>query len=71
MTSPRNYDLVIWDWNGTLLDDTELCYRIANEMRIERGMTPMLGIEEYREFFTFPVIDYYKRMGYTFDTEPF
>ena len=71
MTSPRNYDLVIWDWNGTLLDDTELCYSIANEMRIERGMDPMRGVEEYRAFFTFPVIEYYKRMGYSFETEPF
>lgn len=67
----RNYDLVIWDWNGTLLDDTELCYQIANEMRQERGMPLMQGVEEYRRYFTFPVVDYYRRMGYTFETEPF
>jgi len=71
MASPRKFDLVIWDWNGTLLDDTEMCYRIANDMRQERGMSLMRGIEEYREYFTFPVIEYYKRMGYTFETEPF
>ncbi len=67
----RKYDLVIWDWNGTLLDDTEMCYQIANEMRQERGMNLMRGVEEYRTYFTFPVIDYYRRMGYTFETEPF
>ena len=71
MTPARTYDLVIWDWNGTLLDDTALCYQIANEMRLERGMESMRGIEEYRSHFTFPVIEYYKRMGYTFETEPF
>ncbi len=71
MASPSNYDLVIWDWNGTLLNDTELCYRIANEMRVERGMAPMRGVEDYRACFTFPVIEYYKRMGYTFEDEPF
>ena len=71
MKFTRNYDLVIWDWNGTLLDDTELCYTIANEMRQERGMSLMQGIEEYRRYFTFPVVDYYRRMGYTFETEPF
>jgi len=71
MTASRNYDLVIWDWNGTLLDDTELCYRIANEMRFERGMEYMRDIEEYRSHFTFPVIEYYKRMGYSFEAEPF
>ena len=67
----RNFDLVIWDWNGTLLDDTDMCYGIANEMLIERGMNRMQGIEEYRRHFMFPVIDYYRRMGYTFETEPF
>ena len=71
MIFTRNYDLVIWDWNGTLLDDTEMCYDIANEMRLERGMDLMRGVEEYRRYFTFPVIDYYRRMGYTFETEPF
>ena len=71
MIFTRNYDLVIWDWNGTLLDDTDMCYRIANEMRLERGMALMQGIEEYRRYFTFPVVDYYRRMGYTFETEPF
>lgn len=71
MAAPKNYDLVIWDWNGTLLNDTELCYRIANEMRVERGMTPMRGVEEYRDYFMFPVIEYYRRMGYTFENEPF
>jgi phosphoglycolate phosphatase len=71
MNFTRNYDLVIWDWNGTLLDDTEMCYTIANEMRQERGMSLMEGVEEYRRYFTFPVVDYYRRMGYSFETEPF
>ena len=71
MASPRKFDLVIWDWNGTLLDDTELCYQIANDMRQERGMRLMRDVEEYRTYFTFPVIDYYRRMGYSFETEPF
>lgn len=71
MKQIRNYDLVIWDWNGTLLDDTKMCYLIANEMRVERGMEPLPRLEDYRAIFTFPVIDYYRRMGYTFETEPF
>ncbi len=71
MKQIRNYDLVIWDWNGTLLDDTKMCYLIANEMRVERGMAPLPRLEDYRAIFTFPVIDYYRRMGYTFETEPF
>lgn len=71
VNTPRKIDLVIWDWNGTLIDDTATCYQIANEMRIERGMPPMPDIHYYRSVFGFPVIEYYKRMGYTFETEPF
>ncbi|MEG1524759.1 MAG: HAD family hydrolase [Clostridia bacterium] len=63
--------LMIWDWNGTLLDDTELCYSIANLMRMERNMEPLLQVDSYREMFGFPVIDYYRRMGYTFETESY
>lgn len=71
MTALRNFDLVIWDWNGTLLDDTETCFVIANEMRKERGMAPLPSVDVYRSVFRFPVVEYYKDMGYTFETEPF
>ena len=63
--------LVIWDWNGTLLDDTEICWRIANEMRAERGLPALDSVESYRRVFGFPVIDYYRRMGYTFENETY
>lgn len=68
MESPR---LVIWDWNGTLLDDTKLCYDIANIMRQERGMRPLDGLAEYKTVFRFPIVDYYRAMGYTFETESY
>lgn len=63
--------MVIWDWNGTVIDDTELCYEIANHMRVERGMEPLDGVDKYRDIFMFPVREYYKRMGYTFETESY
>lgn len=71
MPRTRNYDLVIWDWNGTLLDDTETCFAIANEMRLSRGMEPMASLESYRAVFRFPIIEYYRKMGYTFESESF
>lgn len=63
--------LLIWDWNGTLLDDTKLCFDIANDMRVERSMDPLPDMNAYRSVFGFPVIDYYRRMGYTFETETY
>lgn len=63
--------LVIWDWNGTLLDDTATCFRIANIMRKERNMPPLENVEAYCRVFGFPVVDYYRAMGYTFETESY
>ena len=63
--------MVIWDWNGTILDDTRICFEIANTMRESRGMPPIPDMIAYRNFFRFPVIEYYRAMGYTFETESF
>lgn len=63
--------LLIWDWNGTLLDDVEACLNVANRMLKKRGMKPIPGLEAYRSIFRFPVIGYYRDMGYTFEDESF
>lgn len=61
---------VLWDWNGTLLDDLEVCVRILNVLCERRGMR-CIEVEEYLEKFTFPVIDYYRAVGFDFEKEPF
>lgn len=71
MVSITGIQRVIWDWNGTILDDTEICCEIANQMRAERGMRPLAGTDEYRTVFGFPIIEYYGRMGYTFAQETY
>lgn len=71
MVNATRTRLLIWDWNGTLLDDTQFCYGIANRMRVERGMPPLEGVDAYRRVFRFPIIDYYRAMGYTFETESY
>lgn len=62
---------VIWDWNGTILNDTFLTYEIANRMLFERGIPTLADEEAYRSVFGFPIKEYYRRMGYTFDSEPY
>ena len=62
---------IIWDWNGTLLDDTWICYEIANIMLEERGLQKIPDFERYRQIFKFPVIDWYVGMGYTFEKETY
>ena len=58
---------LIWDFNGTIIDDSDLCLSIENYMLEERGLKHGYTMEWYRDHFCFPVIDYYKLMGYDFD----
>ena len=61
---------VIWDWNGTLLDDIDLCINSINKLLINRNL-PIVEKETYREIFSFPVQDYYKALGFDFKKEDF
>lgn len=54
---------LIWDWNGTLLDDVETCVDVMNGMLERRGLNPLKSVDCYREIFTFPVREYYKKAG--------
>lgn len=57
------YRHVIWDWNGTLVDDTWLCLEILNNLLAAHGLN-RVGLPEYRELFDFPVKDYYGKLGF-------
>jgi len=65
------YTNIVWDWNGTLLDDIELCFETINTLLTSRNLQPFKDIHAYRDTFGFPVIDYYRRAGFDFDKEPF
>ena len=70
MNSPLNghINTIIWNWNGTLLDDISICINAINQLLSERNLN-LLTIEKYREVFTFPVIDYYKAVAFDFEKE--
>lgn len=53
---------ILWDWNGTLLDDTQLCCDIANELILHYDKREITK-EEYRSVFQFPISEYYKTIG--------
>lgn len=61
---------VIWDWNGTLLNDIHLCVETINEMLRKRRL-PLLSVQGYKDVFSFPVKDYYQKIGFDFEVEPF
>ena len=64
------YKQIIWDWNGTLWNDTWLCVEINNHM-LERRKLPPITIETYRDKLCFPVSDYYRQLGFDYDTDPY
>jgi phosphoglycolate phosphatase len=66
----NRYKHIIWDWNGTLLDDACLVVDVMNGLLNKRSL-PLITKEQYMEVFNFPVIDYYKRLGFDFSRERF
>jgi phosphoglycolate phosphatase len=61
---------IIWDWNGTLLNDAGLAVETMNEMLARRNL-PELSVGQYKQVFSFPVKNYYQRIGFDFELEPF
>lgn len=57
---------VVWDWNGTLLDDLDCCLAVTNQLLAEFGLPELADVAAYRSVFGFPIIDYYAQLG--FDT---
>lgn len=59
---------IIWDWNGTLLDDTQAGVNAVNGMLAARGL-PQIDIPGYRDVFGFPVSDFYRAIGFRLEEE--
>lgn len=66
----RDYRHVVWDWNGTLFDDAWLCVEVMNGLLRPRGL-PALDAARYQALFRFPVIDYYRALGFDLARESF
>jgi len=66
----KKYRHLIWDWNGTLLDDAWLCREIMNGQLRKRGL-PVLSREKYEAVFDFPVERYYRIVGFDWGKESF
>lgn len=67
----KKYEYVIWDFNGTILDDVEASMSSVNKLLVERGLDPMPDFEFYREVFDFPIKKYYAALGFDFVNEPY
>ncbi len=60
---------VIWDWNGTLLDDAAFSMGLMNGILKKRRMPTLNGIGDYHRAFAFPIRQYYANVGLTSDDD--
>ena len=61
---------IIWDWNGTLINDSWVCVEILNTLLVQYGKETTTH-EAYLKEFGFPVAAYYEHLGFDFSVDPF
>jgi len=54
---------ILWDWNGTLLDDVQVSFDCLNDMLRLYRKPEVPTVDAYRAVFGFPVKAYYARVG--------
>jgi phosphoglycolate phosphatase len=65
-----HYRHIVWDWNGTLIDDLDYSIGVMNGLLRRRNL-PLLDRARYHALFDFPVRDYYFRLGFDPATDTF
>ncbi len=65
------YTHIIWDFNGTILDDVEPGIASVNIMLEKYGVRKIPDADAYRQVFGFPVKDYYEKIGFDFSKTPY
>ena len=62
------YRHIVWDWNGTLLDDVQASVNAINRLLATRSL-PRTDASRYRDQFGFPVRNYYTAIGFRLENE--
>lgn len=57
---------IIFDFNGTIIDDVDLCLDLLNQL-LTSCHHKTVNKETYKKIFKFPIIDYYKLAGFNFE----
>ena len=64
------YKNIIWDWNGTIVDDAYLFVDIMNKT-LQKHNLSLINLTKYRSSFCFPIQKYWKKLGFVFDENSF
>jgi phosphoglycolate phosphatase len=65
------YSHILWDFNGTILNDVETGIKSANVLLSRRNMKTIENTAGYHKVFCFPIIRYYQNLGLNLEKEPF
>lgn len=57
---------ILFDWNGTLLDDLDYTFQTVTKVQQSYDIKPLADVEAYKSVFGFPIKDYYERAGFDF-----
>lgn len=66
----NHYQYILWDWNGTLIDDTGTCFEILCTILETYGKAPTT-YDTYLRDFRFPIKAYYEGLGFDFSIESY
>ncbi len=61
----ENFENILWDWNGTLLDDNVAAWNAEAKIFEHLGL-PHMDMRERKKHFTMPVRLYYEKIGFDF-----
>lgn len=64
------YKQIIWDWNGTIVDDSWLSLEVLNSI-LRDFKLPELSLDFYRQNFSFPVVNFYRQIGFNVSKQVF
>lgn len=66
----KGFDHIIWDWNGTLVNDLDYAVSAINRVLSDYRLAT-ISRDHYRNIFRFPVRDYYESLGFDFNRVSF
>ena len=65
------YTHILWDFNGTLLDDTDIAVQSENVLLARRQMPLIENREQYQALFCYPIQSFYEKLGYDFKRDDY
>lgn len=64
------YKHIIWDWNGTIVNDSWLSLEVLNSILRDFKLKE-ISLDFYRQNFSFPVVNFYRQIGFDVSKEAF